>query len=184
MRMQVLALAVLAVAQPLAAQDDAHWRAWQPEEASISLLDVATGTTAADAKDFEKYFYFHRVDTSFSEALTDIRECDARARGLWNPPESGADSWDGDRGAYGLTGAAAQAFIFGPAQERLARRATLRRCMFYKGYSRYGTAKTIWERFNYARDDGDLSEQQMQTMLAQQARLASGPRPQGRELGL
>ncbi|RPF71995.1 hypothetical protein [Aurantiacibacter spongiae] len=187
--MKALLVAVAALAWPACAwaqaeRSDEEWRAWQPDPAEIALVDVAGGTRPDEADDFDKYFYFHRADTGFAQALTDIRECDARARGFWRVASAAASNDENFSTPYGLVGGAAQALIFGPAQDRLARRATLRRCMFFKGYGRYGVGKDMWESFNFARDGGDLGEEAMQRMLAQQARLASGPQPAGAELGL
>ena len=153
-----------------------------PDPASVPVPDLSFAESEKDIRDYDKYFYFYRADTAFPEALRDIRECDARARKIWHG--EAADKQDYTPNPYGLVGAAAQALIFGPAQDRLFRRANLRRCMFFKGYSRYGLAKPNWEAFNFERVNRDTTESGIQAMLVRQALVASGPAPRAKALGL
>ncbi len=188
MKLRVIAVALACASAPVLAQNaaapqtDAEWRAWVPNPASQTMPDLSFVESESDIENYDKYFYFHRADTTFPEALRDVRECDARARRMWRG--EAADKQEIAAGPYGLVGAAAQAFIFGPAQDRLFRRANLRRCMFFKGYSRYGLAKPNWEAFNFQRVDGDLVEADIQAMLVRQALVASGPAPEAKALGL
>jgi hypothetical protein len=189
MKLGVIAVALACASTPALAQNatapqtDTEWRAWVPDPASVTTPDLSFAESEEDIKNYDKYFYFHREDTGFLEALGDIRECDARARKMWQ-----ADAVDKREdltaSAYGLVGAAAQELIFGPAQDRLFRRANMRRCMFYKGYSRYGLAKLNWEAFNFQHVDRDWTEADIQATLVRQALVASGPAPRAKELGL
>lgn len=163
-------------------RSDAQWRIWQPDPASLAPQDMAFAETPAMVKDYDKYFYFHRQSTSFVEALTDLRECDARARGIWQGKTARNETAGGM--AYGLVGGLANALIFVPAQDRLFRRANLRRCMFFKGYARYGLPKALWEAFNLQHIEAATPERDIQMSLARQALVASGPRPASRVLGL
>ena len=176
-----LLCATHAVAQPPPLSVN-EWRVWVPDPATLDTPELEFDESESDAEDFDKYFYFHREDTDFETALRDIRECDAQARGLWQA--SGSNEQTNDHNPYGLIGSAAQALIFGPAQERLSRRAILRRCMFRFGYLRFGIAKAQWETFNFQRITSHLGEREIQTMLAQQALVASENKPAGQELGL
>lgn len=86
--------------------------------------------------DFEKYFYFHREGTSFAEAYSDIRECDALSSGS-SIYLGGNASTDAVAAQYGvLAGALGNAIgsaiadaIFGSAERRKQRRINMRNCM-------------------------------------------------------
>lgn len=167
---------------PNSPQSDAQWQEWQPDPANVSLPQTSFTETPDTVKNYDKYFYFHREGTGFSEAFADLRECDARARGIWNGKATREEG--GGASPYGLVGDLAVTLIFGPAQDRLFRRANLRRCMFYKGYARYGLPKEQWEAFNLQKIAKDSPERDIQVSLARQARVASGPSPAKRALGL
>ena len=53
-----------------------------PDEATVQMPDLSFTPSPAIEGDYDKYYYFHRADTSFATALADLRECDAFARGL------------------------------------------------------------------------------------------------------
>ena len=76
------------------------------------------------------------------------------------------------------------AAIFGSAEKRRLRRVNMRRCMGYRGYDRFGLEKDLWQEFNFEEGFSAEGEDKRQAMLAQQAKVASGPRPAGKELGL
>src|SRR6186713_1859858 len=61
-----------------APQTDAEWRVWVPDPASLAMPDLAFAESENDIENYDKYFYFHRAEKAFPEALRDIRECDAR----------------------------------------------------------------------------------------------------------
>ena len=142
--------------------------------------------------DFDKYFYFHRADTSFEEAYADIRECDALASGssiyLGGDSASMAASmaqYGGLAGGIGSAiGSAIADAIFGSAARREQRRTNLRTCMSYKGYQRYGLSRELWTAFNFEEGLGRKREPVRLQALALQALVASGPQPSAKELGL
>lgn len=158
-----------------------------PDQAKVELPDLGGPTNAADEEDFDKYFYFHRANTAFEQALADVRECDGYARGLASPygyqdvgyPYAGTMA-----GAVGgAIGNLMVAMIFGSAELRKARRSNMRRCMNYKGYDRFGLNKDVWQQFNFEEGLSHVAEDKRQTMLAQQAKAASVIQPAGRILG-
>ncbi len=158
-----------------------------PDPAKLELPDLSKPTTADDAADFEKYFYFHRADTSFEQALADIRECDGYARGLSSPygyqdvPYPYAGTLAGAAG--GFIGNMMVAMIFGSAELRKARRTNMRRCMNYKGYDRFGLNKDVWQEFHFEEGLSSVKEDERQEKLAKQAKAASLIAPAGKVLG-
>lgn len=138
-------------------------------------------------KDFDKYYYFNRADTSFAEALADLRQCDGLSRGLASPFGNSDVPYPYNSTAPGLIGGAIAnvmiAAIVGSAQLRAMRRVNMRRCMFHKGYDRFGLPKDMWQTFNFEEGFGGLPEEERQAFLKQQARVASGPRPATAALG-
>ena len=139
------------------------------------------------AKDFDKYYYFHRDGTDFAAALADLHDCDDLARGLVTSltyaqvPYPYAGTAAGAVG--GALGNALAAAIIGSAQLRAARRVNMRRCMFFKSYQRYGLPKDIWQKFNFEEGLSKEPEDQRRIYLAQQAKAASGPKPRTEVLG-
>ncbi len=154
---------------------------------AIKLPDLAFKPDPEAAKTFDKYYYFNRPGTDFRTALADLRDCDGLSRGLTGPfgnmdvPYPYNMSLAGAAG--GVIGNLLVAAIFGSAQVRQARRFNMRRCMFFKGYQRYGLPKDIWQQFNFEEGFSELNETRRQAYLKQQAKVASGPRPQTEVLG-
>lgn len=159
-----------------------------PDPASIAPPKLDFTPTPEVEADFDKYFFFQRDGTTFEEALADIRDCDGIARGL----SSGYRYQEAPYPyTYTMAGAVGGAIanvmveaIFGSAQKRIIRRVNLRRCMGYKGYSRFGLQKDLWQAFHFEEGFSREAEVKRQAMIAQQAKVASGPRPAGKELGL
>jgi hypothetical protein len=158
-----------------------------PDPAKLELPDLSRPTTADDAADFDKYFYFHRADTSYEQALADIRECDGYARGLSSPygyqdvPYPYAGTLAGAAG--GAIGNLMVAMIFGSAELRKARRTNMRRCMNYKGYDRFGLNKDVWQEFHFEEGLSSVKDEERQLKLAKQAKAASLVAPAGKVLG-
>jgi len=146
----------------------------QASAATITLPDLSVPATAADARDFDKYYYFHRAGMDFGTALADIGKCDALARGL--TPGTGNPA---------IGGAALAGFsgLIASSNRRALRRVNMRRCMFFKGYGRYGIAKAIWQRFNFEEGGAPLTDAERMPYLEAQARAASGPTPATGDLG-
>lgn len=195
MKISLLAAALVCAAVPVSAQDstartDAEWMAWVPSEGEVAMPDLAFVEDQADRDNYEKYYYFHRPETDFSTALADLRECDSHARGLYRgnhvPDMTSAMVQYGvlAGAAGGLIGSLVADAIMGPAELRRKRRINIRRCMNFLGYDRFGLDKDLWETFNFEEGTGEVAEADRQRMFAQQARVASGPRPQAGELGL
>lgn len=195
---QIAAALGLALAMPAAAQtaqapaqqSAAAGSVAEQPPADLKFPELAFTPTPADEADYDKFFYFHRVDTSYAQALADIRECDALA--------SGSNIFLGDTTAtsylatqYGIGGAIGSAIgaamadaIFGSAQRRKQHRESVRNCMGFKQYQRYGLSHALWARFNFEEGNGRKHETERNTDLALQAMAASGPKPATKELGL
>lgn len=155
-----------------------------PDPAKLEMPDLSGATTASDEADFDKYFYFHRADTSFEQALNDIRECDGYARGLASPygyQQVYSPTMAGAVG--GAIGNLMVAMIFGSAELRKARRTNMRRCMNYKGYDRHGLNKDVWQQFHFEEGLSSVDEDERQLKLAKQAKAASLITPVGKVLG-
>jgi hypothetical protein len=160
-----------------------------PEGLTMPKLDF-TPTPEAEAG-FDKYFYFHRENTTYAEAYADIHECDALASGssIYLGGDSGAMA--GATAQYGLGGAiggaigsAAADAIFGSAARRAQRRENLRNCMGFKQYQRFGLSRDLWTEFNFEEGLGRKKEDRRNDALSLQALVASGPKPVTKELGL
>jgi hypothetical protein len=180
-RLTAVLAAAVACAQPSLAAPDMPSI---PDPAKLELPDIGAPTSADDAGAFDKYFYFHRAETSFEQALADFRECDGYARGLASPygyQQVYSPTLAGAVG--GAIGSVMVAMIFGSAELRKARRTNMRRCMNYKGYERYGLAKDVWQEFHFEEGLKSVDEDDRQTMLAKQAKAASLIPPAGKALG-
>ena len=159
-----------------------------PDPATVAMPKLDFVSTPLIEADFDKYYFFNRANTTFEEALADLRDCDGFARGL----SSGYKYQEAPYPyTYTMAGAAGGvianvmiAAIFGSAEKRRLRRVNMRRCMGYRGYARFGLEKDLWQEFNFEEGFSAEGEDKRQAMLAQQAKVASGPRPAGKELGL
>ncbi|MEG3149858.1 hypothetical protein U1769_08160 [Sphingomonas sp. ZT3P38] len=180
-----LALALLlasGAAHAQAIKSEPPVRHFTPDELSrIAMPDLAFAEAPADIATYDKYFFFHRENTSFDEAYADIKECDALASGI----RYYGGGYDVDIGQYGLGGAIGEALgniladaIWGSAERRKIRRANLRNCMFYKEYQRYGMSEQRWKAFNFEEGNGRKKDDEREVALLQQAKVAAGPKPQ------
>lgn len=159
-----------------------------PDPATVPMPKLDFVSNPLIEADFDKYYFFNRANTTFEEALADLRDCDGFARGL----SSGYKYQEAPYPyTYTMAGAAGGvianvmiAAIFGSAEKRRLRRVNMRRCMGYRGYARFGLEKDLWQEFNFEEGFSAEGEDKRQAMLAQQAKVASGPRPAGKELGL
>ncbi|GIX19626.1 hypothetical protein [Erythrobacter cryptus] len=182
----MLALALPGGAHAQAIKSEPPMRTFTAAEIeAVAMPDLAYKPDPAIAADFDKYFFFHRPDTDFSQAYADITECDALASGI--SFYMGADSAalasamaqygvlaGGIGGAIG--GLMADA-IFGSAERRRIKRINMRNCMFYKGYDRYGLEKDKWQAFHFEEGLSRENAKDREAALLKQARVASGPRP-------
>lgn len=162
-----------------------------PSPEGLTMPKLEFTPTPVDEGDYDKYFYFHRANTTFAQAYADIKECDALASGssIYLGGNSGvmnnAVMQYGMAGAIGgAIGSAMADAIFGSAARRAQRRANLRNCMHYKDYQRFGLSHELWSEFNFEEGNGRKKEGVRNDALALQALVASGPEPKTKELGL
>jgi hypothetical protein len=163
-----------------------------PDPATLTRPELAFAMTPEIEADFDKYFYFHRDETSFADAFNDIRECDALASGsnIYMGADAGSIAaasaqYGAMAGAVGgVIGSAIADAIFGSAARRQQRRLNLRNCMAFKGYQRYGLEGDLWKKFNFEEGHGRKKEGERNEALELQALVASGPKPTAKELGL
>lgn len=157
------------------------------DPATISMPALSFAPDPSFEKDFDKYYYFNHEATDFKTALADLRDCDNLSRGLASPFGYMETPYPYNLTPAGLIGGAIGnamvAAIFGSAQVRAIRRINMRRCMFYKGYQRYGLPKDVWQAFNFEEGFGAIGETKRQIFLMQQAKVASGPKPSTPVLG-
>ncbi|MEM6908916.1 MAG: hypothetical protein AAF494_09575 [Pseudomonadota bacterium] len=157
----------------------------QEEVGALDMPELAFEYASVRPKDFEKYFYFHRPETSFDQAYADVTECDALGSGI--NFYMGADSGSVAAAAaqYGLlAGAIGGAIgglmadaIFGSAERRKLKRLNIRTCMYYKGYDRYGLEKDLWQEFHFEEGLSRENADKREAALLRQALVASGPQP-------
>jgi hypothetical protein len=163
-----------------------------PDPSKLSMPRLDFTESVEDEGDFDKYFYFHRDNTSFEEAYSDIRECDALASGSNIYMGADAGSQAAAMTQYGLLPGAvggaiasvAMDAIFGSAARREQRRVNLRNCMGFKQYQRYGLTRDLWTSFNFEEGLGRKREPVRLQAIAIQALVASGPKPHTKDLGL
>jgi len=182
-----IAVAIALLAWPAASHAQAikseppmrHFAAEEIEK--VTMPDLRFVETPADIQTYDKYFFFHREDTGFDEAYADIKECDALSSGIryYGGQDNLFAAQYSVAGALGAAiGSALADAVFGSAERRRIRRANLRACMSYKGYQRYGLSEQLWKAFNFEEGNGRKKEGEREADLLQQARAASGPKPQ------
>jgi len=162
------------------------------DPASLTMPELTFAATPEDVAAYDKYFYFHRPDTSFSEAYVDIKECDALSSGISYYGGGDSAAMAGAMAQYGvLAGGVGGAIgslladaIFGSAERRRQYKVNLRNCMGFKAYHRYGLSQDLWKKFNFEEGNGRKRESEREAALQLQALVASGPVPADKELGL
>lgn len=181
-----LAALPLSAAQAQAIKTEPPMQEFTAEEiAAIPMPETTFDVAAVNVDDFEKYFYFHREDTSFDVAYADILECDSLGSGVnyylgadSNSMANAMTTYGPLAGAVGgMIGSMVADAIFGSSERRRVKRINIRNCMFYKGYDRYGLEKELWQEFHFeeglSRENADVRA----AKLKQQALVASGPKP-------
>ena len=181
----LLLLPLAGVAHAQAIKTEPPMQTFTPEEISaIEMPELTFDAASVKAKDYEKYFYFHRPDTSFDQAYADVTECDSLGSGINYYMR--ADDWAiqnqaAQYGAAGLVGGMIGSMladaIFGSAERRKKKRINVRNCMYYKGYDRYGLEKSLWKEFHFEEGLSRENAEDREAALKQQARVASGPAP-------
>lgn len=154
---------------------------------AVPMPELAYKPDPLIAKDFDKYFFFHRDGTDFSQAYADITECDSLASGYnyYSSPNTDA-AIAGAMANYGVAagaiggavGSLLADAIFGSAERRRVKRINLRNCMYFKGYDRYGLEKDLWQEFHFEEGLTRENARDREAALLKQARVASGPKPQ------
>ncbi len=182
----LLLLPVAGVAQAQAIKTEPPIREFSEEEvAAIEMPELEFEYGKVKPKDFEKYFYFHRPDTSFDQAYADVSECDSLGSGI-NIYSGANDAAIASAVAqYGvLAGAIGGAIgslmadaIFGSAERRKLKRINIRTCMFYKGYDRYGLKKSLWQEFHFEEGLSRENADKREAALLRQALVASSAQP-------
>ena len=189
-RLLPLLLPLAGAAQAQSVVDEPEIRAFTDEEiAAVEMPTLGFDMRKAKVKDFKKYYYFHRDETSFEEAFADISECDALSSGLAAYTRD-AEPYTGYYvNQYGMAGAiggeigsaigyAIADAVYGSSERRALRRINMRNCMGFKGYQRYGVPKKLWKTFNFEEGGGREDDAIREAAFMKQAKVASGPKPQ------
>jgi hypothetical protein len=157
------------------------------EVEKIAIPNLSFTETSADVENYDKYFYFLREKTSFDEAYADIVECDGYSRNLTARAPSQPVPYPYAGTLSGALGGAIGSIIVdkisGSSARRAERRTNMRTCMFFKEYGRFGLPKDVWKAFNFEEGNGKLSDSERAPYLMQQAKAASGKKPQSQDLG-
>ncbi len=153
-------------------------QATPPDPATVTAPAITNGRDPAIVEDGWKHFYFHRADTSYVEAYSDLADCYRflpvpNASGVtmpgFAPWRARADNktFNPVTSNYGLVGDLIGAMVAGPI-ERRARQSRMRRCMEPRGYRRYPMSEDAWKVA--------VSPYSPATLTIH-AKLASGPPP-------
>ncbi|HEV2563051.1 MAG TPA: hypothetical protein VGT78_13010 [Rhizomicrobium sp.] len=160
----------------------------RPDPTSVAVPDLSSASTRDVDED---YYYFYKPGVSYERAFADLDQCRLYALAdnisVATPPDfvplSGyvekarpinnynMSFYANQYGIGGAIGAAVGGFIVGAIDAQAEddnARATDRRCMAYKGYSRYSTSSDIWDKINAGNDA---------EKLARKAVIASGTKP-------
>ena len=175
-----------AVAQAQAIKTEPEMKIFTAAEVeAVAMPDLAYTPDPVMAEDFDKYFFFHREGTDFSQAYADVTECDSLASGInfyMGANDAAIASAMSQYGALaggigGALGGLMADAIFGSSERRRIKRVNLRNCMFFKGYDRYGLEKDLWQAFHFEEGLSRENAEDRAAALMKQARVASGPKP-------
>lgn len=183
-----VAAVALCLATPAAAQNAEIKPVERPDPASLSLPDMAFKSTPRDVRRYDTYYYFHKPGVSYERAFADFDQCHGYALssqlGLLTPTiiplGAAALQDDSSRRAaysnafamYGLVGLGIAAIFISEAEDDNAR-ATVRKCMTYKHYGRYGLSRALFKKI----DEGADAQR-----LGRWALIAAGPASQAEVL--
>ena len=186
-RMIMAALAMTLLGTAYATETDNRAPKIEPPDPSIlSVPPLPLPFTAKDIEAGETRYYFHKDNVSYQTAFGDFLLCsqyaltvDLAARPK-NYVPLGSDIPAPDatgnfslkvmsNPSLGIIGGIAAAFI-----EEDARKAAMRLCMIYKGYKRYAISRKAY---------GDITRGGDTNAIAKLAIVASGPSPQGGDIG-
>lgn len=187
----LIAVSISGAANAQAIKNEPEQRVFTAEEIeAVPMPELAFDPGEVQAKDMEKYFYFHRENTSFDDAYADIIECDSLVSGYnyylgtdSNTLAQSMTTYGPLAGAVGgMIGSLLADAIFGSAERRKQKRINMRNCMFYKDYDRYGLKKDLWQAFHFEEGLNRENADKREAAILQQARVASGPKPTTQEL--
>ena len=138
-----------------------------PDPSTIVAPDIAADKRSLGNEN--KFFVFHRSDTSFAAAEADVRFCMRYINQTMFPPMPDFVPWDdpapaGEAPRY--AGIIGQMVVDGVA--RSLRQSNVMRCMLPRGYARYRISEGLWKEINY---------RELESSIMIQARIASGPTP-------
>lgn len=183
-----LAAAALCLAMPATAQNTEIKPVERPDPASLSLPDMAFKPTPKDVRRYDTYYYFHKPGVSYEHAFADLDQCHGYALSSQLsvltptiiPLGAAALQDDSSRRAaysnafvmYGLIGMGLAAIFISEAEDDNAR-ATVRKCMTYKHYVRYGLSRALFKKIEEGADA---------QRLGRWALIAAGPAPQAQVL--
>jgi hypothetical protein len=151
---------------------------------TVVLPDLTFQATPSDVDHYWRYYYIHKPGISFATARSDFLECNAYSASIQmqrdpdfvpyggDAPPNTFDIGDAAFAQWGLVGV----LIVGIANDDVnleTERENMRVCVTYKGYTRYGTTKAIWNSLYKGTND------EIATRLAT---IASGPTPPGERL--
>jgi len=160
----------------------------RPDRAAVSLPNLEFTPKPADVRAYDSYFYFYKAGVTYDAAFADLDQCRIYAMttifGLPGPPKFaplGANIVAVARPSapvnldptyrYGIGGVIGTAIVYSlivaPAQREFNVQMNAR-CMGYRGYTRYGTTRAIWDQINSGSDAEKLGKL---------ALMASGPQP-------
>lgn len=144
---------------------------------NIKIPDLTFQVTDKDRKNFHKQFFFHKNNVNLDKAYVDLLECFHYSSG----PNGGGNMFNPDvpkfvplgpkvqitGEGYRHLGAIVDETIHGTQRLKFGK-ISLRKCMEFKNYDRYGLSKAEWRQLN----DRDLHER-----IPLLALLASGSAP-------
>ncbi len=183
------ALIVVAIVgtSSLAAEVPTGDNASHVDTSSSAVPNLAFQPTPSDVKHYDAFNYYSKRGVEFSSALADMRECKSYSLILrtMSPapssvpiggnPDPKAQRNDENRALvnsfamFGLIGVGIASIEISNEEADLSSENT-RRCMHYRGYTRYGTSRSIWHQLHSGTD------QEVETKLAE---IASTPNPTG-----
>jgi hypothetical protein len=151
-----------------------------PDPTGITLPDMSGNDDPKVMKNGYKFFYFHNSAVSFAEAHADLTECRSHLVAGAFLPMPGFVPWVETNkrkivtgpSQFGLVGAVISSII-APKAERGIRNNKMRRCMGVRGYVRYAVKEASWDVLN---------EGEEPKLIAMQAKLATGPKPDAKEV--
>ena len=146
----------------------------RPDPATIIVPDMVFSPSRSDIRRFDEYFYFHKPAVSYERAFADLDQCrmfGLAAKILPVPPPVvplGGEVVKFRVFKEGMEPGIILALILGGVESDQGQ-ADSRKCMWFKGYLRYGLSRAIFKKI----DQGGDAEK-----LGRLALIAAGAAPQ------